>query len=70
MYAKTDVAVNLRMLRALGDIAQTVPDKNFRAVLADRGRKILAGCAKQMEEDELSEMKKRMAFLDELADNP
>lgn len=67
MYAKTDVAVNLRMLRALGDIAQTVPDKQFRVVLADRGRNILTGCSKHLEENELTEMKKRMVVLDELA---
>jgi uncharacterized membrane protein len=67
MYGKTDVAVNLRLLRAFGDIAQTVPDRSIRISLAERGRKILTSCAKHLEEDEIAEMKRRMAFLDELA---
>ncbi len=69
MYGKTDVAVNLRLLRAFGDIAQIVPDKSIRKALADKGRKILASCVKFLEEDEITEMKRRMAFLDGIARN-
>lgn len=69
MYGKTDVAVNLRLLRALGDIAQIVPDKSIRFVLAERGRKILSTCAKHLEEDEMTEMKRRMIFLEKIAAN-
>src|ERR1035438_1009587 len=32
MYSKTDVAVSLRMLRALGDIATTTTDKKSRSL--------------------------------------
>ena len=32
MYAKSDVAVSLRLLRALGDIAASTPDAEFRQI--------------------------------------
>jgi uncharacterized membrane protein len=69
MYAKTDVAVNLRLLRAFGDIAQIVADKPVRMTLAERGRKILASCEKNFEDDEIIEMKRRMIFLEKLSTN-
>ena len=37
MYSKTDVAVSLRLLRALGDIAASTPDPEFRRILVERG---------------------------------
>ena len=37
MYSKTDVAVSLRLLRALGDIAASTPDPEFRRMLVERG---------------------------------
>ena len=67
MYSEGDAAVSLRMFRALGDIAQTVPDQATRQLLADRGRRILAGCAKNLEEDEMKEMKNRMRGLERMA---
>lgn len=50
MYARMDVAVSLRMLRALQDIAQTLPDTASKQVLVERGRRIIAGCAKNLDE--------------------
>ena len=66
MYSRTDVAVSLRMFRALVDIALMIPENDTRKMLADRGRRILAGCAKNMEENEQVEMKNRMAALENL----
>lgn len=37
MYSETDVAVRLRMMRALGDISITTPDLDFRQILLRRG---------------------------------
>ena len=44
MYAKTDVAVSLRILRALGDIAVTTSDSSFRIVLRERAERVVKGC--------------------------
>jgi uncharacterized membrane protein len=68
LYAKADMAVNLRMLRALGDIASTVSDKSMLTVLAERGRQIVAGCIGKFEEDELKEMYSRLAALEAKTD--
>jgi len=40
LYSRADVVVSLRMLRALGDIATTVPDPGVQQLLAERGRQI------------------------------
>ena len=64
LYAKADMAVNLRMLRALGDIASTVTDAALRQQLVERGRRIVAGCADKFEPDELRELQSRLATLE------
>jgi uncharacterized membrane protein len=66
MYSKTDVAVSLRMLRALGDIATTTNDPNFRRLLATRGQRIVAGCAEKLREEELKEIRGRLDALEKL----
>jgi uncharacterized membrane protein len=53
MYSKTDVAVSLRLLRALGDIAAATPDAEFRRILAGRSLRIVAGCAEKLGEEEM-----------------
>ncbi len=65
LYAKSDVAVNLRMLRALGDIAGTRADPESRRFLLERGRRIVAGCAEQLGEQEVSELHIRLAALEQ-----
>ncbi len=66
MYSKTDVAVSLRMLRALGDIAATTNDPNFRRALGNRGQRIAAGCAEKLKEEELKEIRGRLEALERL----
>jgi len=63
LYAKSDTAVSLRLLRALADIAATVSDPALHQVLAERGQRIVAGCAAALGEDDLSEMHVRLAAL-------
>jgi uncharacterized membrane protein len=65
LYAKSDVAVSLRMLRALGDIAATIPDPEGRRPLVERGRRIVAGCAGQLGDDEMGEIRARFKALEE-----
>ena len=64
MYSKTDVAVSLRLLRALGDIAASTPDLDFRRVLFERGARIVAGCAEKLGAEELRELHARQAALE------
>jgi uncharacterized membrane protein len=66
MYSKTDVAVSLRLLRALGDIAASTPDPEFRRVLVERGKRIVAGCAEKLGEEEMRELRVRQAALEAL----
>jgi len=64
MYSKSDVAVSLRLLRALGDIAASTPDQVFRGILVDHGARIVAGCAERLGEEELKELRARQAALE------
>ncbi|MBC7807146.1 MAG: DUF2254 domain-containing protein, partial [Akkermansiaceae bacterium] len=66
LYAKTDVAVSLRLLRALGDITGTTTVPEFRQTLLDRGRRIVAGCAEKLGDDEMNELRARLASLEAL----
>lgn len=63
MYAKGDVAVSLRLLRALGDIAATTPDKGFRKAIQERGRRVVDGCAERLSEAEMQSLRVRLAVL-------
>jgi len=64
MYSKSDVAVSLRLLRALGDIATSTPDPGYRRALVERGMRIVAGCAEQLGDEELIELRARQAALE------
>ena len=63
MYAKSDAAVSLRLLRALGDIATTTPDPEYRKILIERGWRTVAGCAERMGDDEMRELRIRQEAL-------
>jgi uncharacterized membrane protein len=67
MYAKTDVAVSLRLLRALGDIAASTPDAEFRRILVEQGMRTVAGCAEKLGEEELKQLRARQASLESFA---
>ena len=66
LYSRADIAVSLRMLRALGDIAGTVPDPDRRRTLALLGQRIAAGFAEQSGGDERGEMQARLQALEAL----
>jgi uncharacterized membrane protein len=67
LYAQGDMAVSLRLLRALADIAASTPVREFRCDLAERGRRILAGCAERLREHELRQMRSRVDILESIA---
>ncbi|HXO42237.1 MAG TPA: DUF2254 family protein, partial [Thermoanaerobaculia bacterium] len=70
LYSTADVAVSLRLLRALGDIATTTADPAYRRTLAERGRRIVAGCASRLGEQGLEPLRARLAALEGLAGSP
>jgi uncharacterized membrane protein len=63
MYSKSDVAVSLRMLRALGDIAATTKDPQIHEVLLNRANRIVVGCAERLGEHEMTEIRARFFTL-------
>ena len=67
LYATGDVAVSLRMLRALGDLATTIPERAVRMTLAERGRQVVAGCAGRLAEEEIGKLRVRLSTLEGLA---
>ncbi len=64
LYSKADIAVSLRLLRALGDVSATTTDQEIRRTLTERGRRIVAGCAENLGEEELRNMRTRLAVLE------
>jgi len=66
LYAKADVAVSLRLLRALGDIAITTSNPSLHASLYAMGKRILDGCSEKLGAEELMPMRSRLAALEEL----
>jgi uncharacterized membrane protein len=68
LYSKSDVAVSLRLLRAFGDIAVTTRDPEYRRALAERARRVVAGCAEKLGDEELRSLKVRLNALNELVD--
>jgi uncharacterized membrane protein len=62
-YARTDIAVSLRLLRALADIASTVEDPALRQKIVDRARHIVHG-TEQLDEEALAELRMRLAALE------
>jgi uncharacterized membrane protein len=65
-YAKNDVAVSLRLMRAFTDITLTLPGGPDRQLMVDQGRRLLAGFSEPTGEDVLGELKSRLLSLEKL----
>jgi hypothetical protein len=52
------------LLRALGDIAASTPDPEFRRILVEHRMRTLAGCVEKLGEEELRELRARQAALE------
>jgi uncharacterized membrane protein len=63
LYAKADVAVSLRLLRALGDIATTTRDPEYRRLLAESGARIVAGCTERLVASDVAALRGRLDAL-------
>ena len=70
MYSKGDVAVSLRLLRALGDIATTTREPALREALLERGKRIVEGCAEKLGQEELASLRARLVALEKLIAAP
>lgn len=64
LYSTGDVAVSLRMLRALGDIAVSTPDRAYRRLLVEQGARIVEGCAANLTAEELGPIRTRFTALE------
>ena len=65
LYAKGDVAVSLRILRALGDIATTTTIPSIRAAVGAMGRRIVEGCGERLNDEEMRPLRARLAALED-----
>jgi uncharacterized membrane protein len=63
-YAANDIAVSLRLLRALDDLAATAGDERICEGLILRGRRIAAGCATRVDAVDFKRLENRMARLE------
>ncbi|HEX7565591.1 MAG TPA: DUF2254 domain-containing protein [Bradyrhizobium sp.] len=63
-YAVADVTVSLRLMRAFADIASTTEHDDLRAQLLGRARRVTAGCAEHLPEDELIKLRRRFSALE------
>ncbi|MBZ5686965.1 MAG: DUF2254 domain-containing protein [Acidobacteriia bacterium] len=63
LYAKGDVAVSLRLLRALTDVAFTTQNSEYRKSLVEMGERVIAGCAEKLNESELRDLRVRQETL-------
>ena len=70
LYSKADLAVSLRLLRALGDIAGANPDPAYREKLHHLGARIVQGCSEKLRQDEMAPMLSRLEALEKLAAGP
>ncbi len=59
-YAVADVAVSLRLMRALNDIASATGHDDVRAKLIERAQRVAAGCAGHLPKDELVKLQERL----------
>jgi hypothetical protein len=61
----TDLAVSLRLLRAIGDIAGTVQRADVRATLLVRARLVVDDATKRLGEVDGAKLRQRLAALEE-----
>src|ERR1019366_4823603 len=63
-YSASDIAVSLRLLRALDDIASTCTELRAIESLIVRGRRIVAGCAERLSAENTEKLRSRLHALE------
>jgi uncharacterized membrane protein len=69
-YGKTDPAVMLRVMRALGDIASSTADRAHLDAVRAWGRKVASVCAGHLPEDSAGSFAERLARIERLSGSP
>jgi uncharacterized membrane protein len=69
LYARGDMAVSMRLLRALNDIAATTCDSSVHQVLLELGRRVVEGSSERLHNDDLRQMRLRLSALEKIT-NP
>jgi uncharacterized membrane protein len=59
-YAVTDLAVSLRLLRAIGDVGGTVQRSDVRTALLARARRVIEGCGELLGESDVARLRQRL----------
>jgi uncharacterized membrane protein len=62
-YSVSDVAVSLRLLRALDDLAATIDNERMREGLVLRGRRVVAGCETRVDASDFKRLERRLVEL-------
>ena len=65
-YAAADLAVNLRLLRAMGDIASATGRRDVHTELRVRAGMLVEGAAARMSETDAERLRQRLAQLDQI----
>jgi uncharacterized membrane protein len=68
-YAAADLAVNLRLLRAMGDIAATTPRQDVHVALAARAGRLVEAAEGQFGREEAARLQARLVRLTRLIDH-
>ncbi len=63
-YSVSDIAVSLRLLRALDDIASTCHDPGIIEPMVVRGRRVVAGCAERLNPGDIEKLRQRLGTLE------
>jgi uncharacterized membrane protein len=64
-YAVTDLAVSLRLLRAISDVARTAQQDDIRASLLNRARRVVEGATRRLGEVDGARLQQRLVALEE-----
>ncbi len=63
-YSMSDIAVSLRLMRALDDIASTCAEPRIVESLVERGRRVVSGCAERLGMAAIEKLRQRMSALE------
>jgi uncharacterized membrane protein len=63
-YARSDIAVSLRLLRAFDDMAVAGASPSEQRSLIDRARRVVEGCAQHLPENDVLPLKRRLERLE------
>ncbi len=63
-YARSDIAVSLRLLRAFDDMVVAGASPSERQSLIDRARRVVEGCAQHLAENDVLPLKRRLERLE------